>query len=144
MLHALVGRSGVARCSVRKRAVKVIFGFFDLAGCARDERLCLRRSLHGRGIVAREIAHVYLADPIPALMSSQGRMAGQKALELEFVKLSAIKGAEFGRQPAERSNQCKHRKHDKTTAKLRLLGKGQAKFGFTLHVAQRVARNEKV
>src|SRR5260370_21417390 len=64
--------------------------------------------------------------------------------EREFLDLFAIEAAEFRRQPAERPNQCKLRdKELNMAAKPRLLGKRQAKFGFALHVAQRVARDQK-
>src|SRR5260370_8352776 len=64
--------------------------------------------------------------------------------EREFLDLFAIEAAEFRRQPAERPNQCKLRdKELNMAAKPRLLGKHQAKFGFALHVAQRVARDQK-
>src|SRR5260370_12035883 len=64
--------------------------------------------------------------------------------EREFLDLFAIEAAEFRRQPAERPNQRKLRdKEINMAAKPRLLGKRQAKFGFALHVAQRVARDQK-
>src|SRR5260370_34444471 len=63
--------------------------------------------------------------------------------EREFLDLFAIEAAEFRRQPAERPNQCKLRDKEKNmAAKPRRLGKRQAKFGFALHVAQRVARDQ--
>src|SRR5260370_27064187 len=64
--------------------------------------------------------------------------------EREFLDLFAIEAAEFRRQPAKRPNQCKLRdKEVNMAAKPRLLCKRQAKFGFALHVAQRVARDQK-
>src|SRR6266849_6093729 len=64
--------------------------------------------------------------------------------EREFLDLFAIEAAEFRRQPAERPNQCKlWNKEVNMAAKPRLLGKRQAKFGFALHVAQRVACDQK-
>jgi hypothetical protein len=64
--------------------------------------------------------------------------------EREFLDLFAIEAAEFRRQAAERPNQCKLRdKEVNMAARPRLLGKRQAKFGFALHVAQRVARDQK-
>src|SRR5205809_912555 len=65
--------------------------------------------------------------------------------ERDFLKLFAVEAAEFRRQSAERPNQCQLRDSKIDDAdEPPLSGKRQAAFGFALHVAQPVARSEKL
>src|SRR5712671_3595440 len=63
MLLPLVGRRGVAGCGVGQRAVKHIFGPFEVGWRGPQQSLRPRRSLDGRRIIAGKEARLQLADP---------------------------------------------------------------------------------
>src|SRR6516162_6330415 len=102
-----------------------------------EQLLRPRGGFQGHFVVARKIASLQLADPIPALGDRMIGVAGQMTLERKFLDLLAVEGAEFQRRSAERPNQCELSVYGiDNESEFRLLCKCQAKFACALNLTQ--------
>ncbi|CAB3810364.1 hypothetical protein LMG28614_07258 [Paraburkholderia ultramafica] len=144
-LLPLAGWCGVAPARPGQRTIKVIFGFLKVRGCGPEQRLRLRCGVHGRSVVAGDIACLQFPDPVPTLRDRQGTVAGQMVFGAKLIELSVVKATEFQRQAAEHPDQRELRGDavdDK--AESRLLSERKALFRFALRLRQRVAGEESV
>ena len=97
------------------------------------------------GIVAGDIARLQFPDPVPARGDRQDRVAGQQAFDVKLVELPVVEAAEGGRQAAQHPDQRDLRGDEvDDEAEARLLGEGEAPFGFRLHFRQRLAGEQQV
>src|SRR5882724_4021920 len=95
-------------------------------------------------MVTGKEARLQPSDPVPALGECQCRIAGQMALEPQFIKLFIVKGTELRRRTTEGPDEPELRGDDVNgEAKPGLLRKLEAFLGLTLHLHERISRRQK-